>query len=618
MMVAGLCDTRRMRRVWLAVMLASGIVLVPATASWAAPTPTPTTTAPGLAIPVPAAVKPTTVCSISESSNHGAIDITGLVATRSGYVAVDGTGSGRGTSIYTFDSKCSRTNIKSYSGRGANDPEDLAIDKSGTLWVADIGDVGSSRSNIGLWKVPASGSMTLYHFAYPDGPHNASAMVLDGDGRPIFITRNGSGPATLYEAAPGALKTGSSNNALTKVGTFTPEQTGTVTKFSILGQTWVTGAAVSPDGSKVVLRTGSDAYEWTVKSGDMVGAITKGTPTITPMPRPADDPDFDGESIAYTADGTGFLAISKTISTTPLLRFTPAKPIVAASGTKGALKGPKKPSALRAWFNGLSLTDLKLILGGVAVFGLILVLLGIFGIRSSRQKFRLAEAAEARNKPRNDLAPAAVGAPGVYGGGAAGPGAPAPGGGVYGGAPVGGPPGAGVYGARRPRGGPGVYGAPGGNNPGGGSPGGGVYGAPGGGGGAPSGGGASVYGAPREPAYDPYGDGPGADYPPADPYAAPAGPPRSGGQYGGGQYGGGQYGGGQYGSGDQYDGGGYEGGGYDGGQYGNPNGGQYRVVRRVGSTAARHRNPETRTRAVEIRTRHLWPAAAPDPDEYDY
>ncbi len=115
-------------------MVVSGIVLVPATASWSAPTPTPSAT--GLAIPVPPAVKPTTVCTISSSSSHGAIDITGLVATKTGYAAVDGAGSGRGTSIYLFDSKCSRTNTKSYGGKGANDPEDLAVDKNGTLWVS--------------------------------------------------------------------------------------------------------------------------------------------------------------------------------------------------------------------------------------------------------------------------------------------------------------------------------------------------------------------------------------------------------------------------------------------------------------------------------------------------
>ncbi len=455
-----------------------------------------------------------------------------------------------------------------------------------------------TRSTIGLWKVPANGSITLYRFTYPDGAHNAGAMVLGGDGRPIFVTRNGSGPASLYEPAAGALKT-DSNNALTKVGTFTPEQTGTATKFSILGQTWVTGGAVSPDGTKVVLRTGSDAYEWTVKGGDVVAAITKSTPTITPMPQPADDPDFDGESIAYTADGTGFLTISKTSNATPLLRFTPAKPVVAGTGGKkgSAVKGPTKHGAIVSWILSLSLTDLKLLLGGVAVFGLILVLLGVFGIRRSRQKFRLAAAAEARNRPRNDLAAAGVGAAGAAGvyGAPAGPGGPgAPGGGVYG-APVGAAPtpAPGLYGAP-PAGGGAVYGAPGG---------GGVYGAPGGVDASPGGGGANVYGAPREPAYDPYGNGPGPDYPAADPYAAPAGPSRPGGQYGGQQYGGGQYGGGQY-DGGQYDGGGYDGGydggGYEGGQYGSP------VQPPAGPQPGTYGRPPADGRRPQ------------DPDDYDY
>ena len=44
----------------------------------------------------------------------------------------------------------------------------------------------------------------------------------------------------------------------------------------------MTGAANSHDGKHVAVRTFSDAYEWSVTNGDVVGALTTGTPKITP------------------------------------------------------------------------------------------------------------------------------------------------------------------------------------------------------------------------------------------------------------------------------------------------------------------------------------------------
>ena len=67
----------------------------------------------------------------------------------------------------------------------------------------------------------------------------------------------------------------------------------------------VTGAAISPDRTRVALRTYTAAYEWDVPDGDVVKAITTGTPRLTPLP---DEPQ--GEAIAYTVDGPRFLTLS--------------------------------------------------------------------------------------------------------------------------------------------------------------------------------------------------------------------------------------------------------------------------------------------------------------------
>ena len=371
-----------------------------------------------------------------------------------------------------------------------------------------------------------------YHFTYPDGAHQAEAMVLDGDGRPIFVTQpsSGNGEAGLYEPPAGSLKPGTTVR-MTSVGTFSPEHTGTPNKLSVSGNLLVTGGANSPDGTKVVLRTFSDAYEWTVSGGDVASAITKTKPMITQLPN-----ETQGEAIAFSSDGTEFLTVSDVNTATPILKYTPSTtPSAAAKKTKAAT-GPKKVGAIHAWFNRLSLEQLQLYLGLVAFLGLALICLGIFGIMRHRRMQSVAAVSASRARPmgpRPDQArtpvPAGGPTPGGYGA-PGGPGGPGGAGGVYGGSarPSSSPPGGGnVYGAPS-------SGAPGGGNVYGGRGGGNVYGGSGGSGG----GGGPVYGTPRDTpdrGYDPYASG-------RSPNGAPGRGPGGGSPGGGGQYSGGQYG----------------------------------------------------------------------------
>jgi hypothetical protein len=440
----------------MAVVVGSVLTVLATSAgpALAAPSPSP------LPIPVPPAVAPSTVCTIDNGSN-GAAQLTGLVATHNGYVAIDGFNPSWSLRVFYFDSNCNRTNTQSYPTT-PKDPEDLAVDSKGVLWIADIGDDADAgnptRTLVSLWKVTSQSSMTHYKFSYPDGPHNAGAFVLNGNGDPIFITKEVTGPAHVYTFS-GTLST-SQTMPLTKAGDFQPEQTGTANKLGNRGfaQNEVTGGANAPGGNKVALRTFTDAYEWDVTNGDVLGAILHGKPRITAMPN-----EDQGYAIAYTADGSAFLTVSDGPGPTPILKYTPATP-AAASAAAHKPKGPPTPSALRKWFNQLTFRQLMLLLGGVAIFGLLLLLIGILGIRRSRDAFRAAEARAARTKKAaagkaSAPVPAGVGGGGVYGA----PRAPGPSGGgagaVYGvpqdpyAPPPASPPPAGGH-----RGTPGVYG----------------------------------------------------------------------------------------------------------------------------------------------------------------
>jgi hypothetical protein len=97
----------------------------------------------------------------------------------------------------------------------------------------------------------------------------------------------------------------------------------------------ITGGAVSPDGRFAVLRTYADAFEFAVSGGDVVAAVTTGRARPVAMP---DEPQ--GESVAYSADGTALLTVSEG-SDPVILRYPlPGRPAVTSPPATRASRGP--------------------------------------------------------------------------------------------------------------------------------------------------------------------------------------------------------------------------------------------------------------------------------------
>ncbi|MCG5472647.1 hypothetical protein LADH09A_000474 [Micromonospora sp. LAH09] len=551
-----------MRRVVSSVTVALGLLgATVALGGVAAAAPAPVSSA------LPAAAPGQKRCTVVDERLR---ELSGLVATKSGYIVInDGTEIPARKRVFFLDSKCkiSKEPVR-YSGQGPLDTEDLALSKDGsTLWIADIGDNADSkerRTRIALWSMPVTGAKqpTLHRLAYPEAKaRDAEALLIGDDGKPLIITKVTSGKAEIYTPT-GALKSGDTDPVpMSRAGEIELPKTQTENPLNTFGRIAITGAARSPDGSRVVLRTYADAFEYDVSGGDIVGALTTGKPRVTALADPF------GEAISYTPDGKSFLTVSdaaRFAEDEPLdiLSYTPssstAVPLAAAGGAK--------PAAAKSWTDGLSLDDITYLVGAVGLIGLVLVGAGIIGIVRARRRPPAADRPDSSDpdgEPLGRRGGRAAGGPatpddrksGVYGGGApaggavyggaAGRGGPAPAGGaVYGG----GRPAVadGGYGAPRPDGGSGVYG--GGRPPaGGGRP-------PAGGGGRPpaSGGGRPPAGGGGRP---PAG---GSGRPPAGgggrPQGAGGGRPQGAGgrpQGGGGRPGSGVYGdgGGQPGSG---------------------------------------------------------------------
>jgi hypothetical protein len=176
------------------------------------------------------------------------------------------------------------------------DVEDLALGMDGRLWLADIGDNSGQRGTIALHVISPNGAPELYRLTYPDGPHDAEALLLDQEGRPYIVTKAALGTSSVYRPVGELESPGPTALELVTSVRFTRTDTpgGPV---GPLGSSVITGGAVNNDGTVVALRTYTDAYLFPVPDGDLVAALGR-TPIRVPLP---DEPQ--GEAIAFTADG---------------------------------------------------------------------------------------------------------------------------------------------------------------------------------------------------------------------------------------------------------------------------------------------------------------------------
>ncbi|MFI6072624.1 hypothetical protein ACIA5C_13640 [Actinoplanes sp. NPDC051343] len=121
-------------------------------------------------------------------------ELSGLAATGSGYVVVnDGSDLAGHRKIFYLNAKCAVVRTVSYPSR-PRDTEDLGIARDGTLWVADIGDNDAERGTVALWRLaPGAKAPVLYRLSYPDGAHDAEALLLAPSGTPVIVTKSVSG-----------------------------------------------------------------------------------------------------------------------------------------------------------------------------------------------------------------------------------------------------------------------------------------------------------------------------------------------------------------------------------------------------------------------------------------
>jgi hypothetical protein len=175
------------------------------------------------------------------------------------------------------------------------DWEDIASTPDGRVWVGDIGDNDENRTSISVVVFEEPDILTsetlpttTFRLRYPDGPHNAEALLVQPSTDRVFVVSKEAEGAQIY-AAP---------EKLTSTGV------NTLRAVSPAPET-VTSGDFAPDGRTFVLRNYGRAFYYS-----RLGA----EPVVQRLPK-----QEQGEGITFDQDGSHVLLDSEGEGT-PILR----------------------------------------------------------------------------------------------------------------------------------------------------------------------------------------------------------------------------------------------------------------------------------------------------------
>ncbi|MFI5730700.1 hypothetical protein ACIA49_11315 [Kribbella sp. NPDC051587] len=233
------------------------------------------------------------------------------------------------------------------------DVEAVAVDREGTIYIADIGDNTKSRDMIEIYTIPEPGALEdaenvryhRYDFTYPDGAHDAETLLVQPETNQLFIVTKAAKGAAIY-ATP-ATPSREGTNKLTKLA---PAPTGIFTDGTFL-----------PDGQRAVLRTSTEVA--TVAWGD--------TPTLAAR---APLPAADGESVAEASADNAVLVGGGNSSSAVYQVQVPAKKAAASPPASSA--PPKGSTTADAGAGAADKNhNLRWIIIGAALFALVITVL---------------------------------------------------------------------------------------------------------------------------------------------------------------------------------------------------------------------------------------------------
>lgn len=194
---------------------------------------------------------------------------------------------------------------------GIEDTEDVAIGPgpmagADFLYLGDIGDNERRRREVRVVrfaepKLPVSGNgqihlqeAEVFRLIYPDGPHNAEALIVDPVSGDLFIVTKEKHQARLFAC---------SADRLDESDLVTLDLAGTLDIDEI------SGGAIAPDGRRIILRREDQGWLWNRRSGQSVAAAVQLTPQPVQVRGPRQGPN--GESVSFSPEGRSYYTVSE-------------------------------------------------------------------------------------------------------------------------------------------------------------------------------------------------------------------------------------------------------------------------------------------------------------------
>ncbi len=184
-----------------------------------------------------------------------------------------------------------------------NDHEDIALGK-GSIFLGDFGDNRAKRSEYIIYHFPepspeASGtkheieakSIAAIRFRYPDGARDAETLLYDPWSDSLFVLTKREQRVRLYR-----LPSQSPD----------PETILTAVFLIDLPYHMSIGGDISADGSEILIKSYQEVFYWKRPEGMPLATALQQNPEVLDY-----DPEPQGESIAWKADGSGFFTVSE-------------------------------------------------------------------------------------------------------------------------------------------------------------------------------------------------------------------------------------------------------------------------------------------------------------------
>jgi hypothetical protein len=292
-------------------------------AARSSPPAAPRAAAPSTTAPSTTAPRPPALCGRLRARVTGRVgdpsanELSGLVRSRSQPGLLwSHDDSGAGPVLFGLRADGSVVTRPTVSGAQAVDWEDIAAgpaaDRRPVLYIGDIGDNESQRPSVDVYRVvepraeaTATAPAARLRLRYPDGAHDAEALLVDPLRGDLVIVTKALGAARAYRAS-----------ARLPAGSQTTLRRGPAIALSL-----ATAGDVSADGRIVVLRGYDRLAVWARHGREPLTTTLRRAPCVSPTSLAGEG---QGEAIALDRRGASFVTVAEG-SPAVLRRYTVAR-----------------------------------------------------------------------------------------------------------------------------------------------------------------------------------------------------------------------------------------------------------------------------------------------------